>query len=186
MAGPPIYSPNLSPIQQKAKIFISALDFVPSGTSVLTRGAKGIWYWAQAASQTVTYGANLRAILRNYTSAVVNYGITEAKNAPLSLIDVIAYYLSAAVAPTTLTVGITDTTYPASGVATAPTVVDLLAPAALTPTINADIYATKVVPTNTGLLANSNDELLAEVAVVTPTGGTFRLYGLLVELNYNV
>jgi hypothetical protein len=182
----PIYSPNSSPVTQHARLFLGATDFIASGGAVLTRGAKGKWYWAVAASQTVYFAAALKTILRTFNNSVVNYAYAGKNNAPLSLSNITACYLSSAVAPTTLTVGLTQVDFPATGTATTPTVTDLLAPTALTATINADLYATVVTPANNALLPYNTSELIAEVAVVTPGGGTFQLHGLILDLVYNV
>jgi hypothetical protein len=182
-----IYSPSSSTIHQMASLFLGATDFQASGTATLTRTAKGNWNWAVGNSETVYLAAALKTILRDYISSVVNYSYTGTKQAPLSLKTVTAYYSIGTADATTLTVGITDTAYPASGTATAPTsITDLLAATALTKTHATDMYAVQVTPTNTALLPNASDELIAEIEVVTPGTGTFVFYGLLLQLEYNV
>jgi hypothetical protein len=186
MATPPIYKPsNTSLIQQHARLFLGATDFTAFGTSVLTRGAKGIYYWAQAASETVEYVASLKTLLRNFTPAPVNYSYANPSG-PLSLNSVTAQFLISTANLTSGSVGVSKSTFPATGTGTAPTVTDILAPAALPVAFATNLQATVLTPANPAILPLSTDELDAEVIIVTPASSTFRLYGLLFDFMYNL
>lgn len=179
---------NSSVINQRLKIFLGATAFSAFGTATLTREAKGKYYWSLPASGTVELAADLGAALRNFVNPVVNYNQTSANtpNAPLSLVSATASYLISTADLTSATVSISETIMPASGVATTPTVTDLLAPTTLSLVHTADIYQTVLTPANPSILALANSLLTAEIVAVNPASAVAHFYGLLVELNYNV
>lgn len=186
--APSIYSPSSNQVQKKMSLFLAATDFNVSGTATLTRGAKGIWYWAQGASLTVDYAANLNQVVQNYVSALINYGLTPATypNAEIGIDSATAMYLVSTASLTSATLGVSSSVFPTSGVAAAPTVTDLLTPTALPLVFGANLYSSQVAPANNGLLAYPNSELLTELVIVTPASSTFRLYGVLLSLLYNI
>lgn len=186
MALPPIYSPNSSPIDNAIKLSLSAIDFSAFGTSVLTRGAKGIYYWAQAASQTVNYAASLRMLLRNYSNSLVNYSYTGTFNGPITLKSVTINFLISTANLTSGGVTVSKTTFPANNTVTAPTVVDMLPSAALAVAFQTDLYQTVLTPANTNIECLATDLLTTEAIIVTPASSTFRLYGMTLNFNYNI
>lgn len=186
MAIPPIYKPsNTSLIQQKARLFLGATDFTAFGTSVLTRTAKGNYNWAQAASLTVNYVASLKALLRSFTPAPVNYNYSQASG-PLSINSVAAIYKVGTLALTSATVSVSKTTYPATGTSATLGITDLLAPTAVPLAVSANVVQAQLTPANPALLPLNTDELTAEVIIVTPATSTFVFYGLLFDLMYNL
>ena len=188
MAKPPIYTPSSSLIQQTAKLFVGAPEFQAFGTATLTREAKGKYYWSIPASGTVQLAADIKAILRNFRSAVVNYQYKGIDNGSISLKSVTANYLITVANATSGAVTLSATTFPADNTVTTPTVVDLLAAAqgALQTAFRANLYQTVLTPANTGLLPLSTDQLSAEVIFVTPASSVIHFYGLALDLNYNI
>jgi hypothetical protein len=184
--APPIYTPTGSLIQQSAKLFLGATDFLASGTATFTREAKGKYYWAVGASQTVQLAADLTTILRNFRPANINYQYKGVESGPLTLTSVTAEYLVSVANLTSATISVSKTTYPADNTATTASTVDLLAPANLSVGFRANLYQTVLTPTNQAILPASTDQLTAELIVVTPVSSTFRFYGILLDLNYNV
>lgn len=173
-----------SQITKRGRIFLGVDDFRNTGTATLTRTGKGNWNYALGNSATVVFMSTLRQILSEFSSSVINYQLGVNPNGAMSINSAAAIYSVAGLALTTGTLGISQAVFPASGVATVPTVTDLIAPTNLTLATNANLYNVTVTPANPSLLVLATGEQILEVAMSTGVTGTAAFYGVLLDLMY--
>lgn len=173
--------PSQNEIRQSRMLFLGANRFSVSGTSTLTRSAKGIYYWVQAASLTVNYFANLDLPFINFNPARLNYAQNNQNYANFALRSVTALYLAAGAALTSATIGVNESTY---GAAATPTVVDVIAPSALLLPTNANIQAVTITPSNNKLIPFNPAEINIEAIFQTAAGATLQFYGAYAEILY--
>ena len=177
----PYTNPSQSQLQQKRKIFLGADKFASFGVGTLTRGGKGNFYQALAASATAQLITSLSLPITDYASGKINYKNTGSMNGDLAFNSVTVFYLVAAAAITLATVGVSQTTF---GNASVPFVTDLIAPTPLPLLINTNIQQATVTPPDAGRLIINPAEIAIEVDFTTG-GGQVHFYGVLLDVMYS-